>query len=262
MMARDTGLIVFRVMQYPSSASTSSSDSDDSYTAGTSLPSQYPTITLPLSNTRLAPMAYTYGDDVYASQYPPYSSTQQQQNWPTDAHAQAQNQVDGQHGPAALSYPQMTVHAPVPLSFSFPLLNQPQPPSSAEGSYTSGPSSPHQNLTLSDNYHAPPPPPLPYAAPPDVPSSVDTRYSVLEYYRSLPQQTFPTPSELLGELGAGAGAHKEGGGAGAQRKSDNQRKARQRAVAQSIGFQPTEPYVLALHVPPLLRMMLTRWCWL
>jgi hypothetical protein len=58
------------------------------------------------------------------------------------------------------------------------------------------------------------------------------------------QTTFPTPSELLAELAAKNGNNEE---PRSEKKTETARKARQRAVAQSVGFVPTDPYVTALE---------------
>lgn len=61
------------------------------------------------------------------------------------------------------------------------------------------------------------------------------------YYPSEPAQaTFPTPSELLVELAAKTRSGEE---PRSEKKTETARKARQRAVAQSVGFVPTDPYV-------------------
>jgi hypothetical protein len=65
--------------------------------------------------------------------------------------------------------------------------------------------------------------------------------SLLDEY---PQLMFPTPSELLHDLtvhdDAVAQARED---TDSETKVESQRKARQRALAESIGFTPTDPYV-------------------
>jgi hypothetical protein len=47
---------------------------------------------------------------------------------------------------------------------------------------------------------------------------------------------FPTPSELLNDLAA-----QDDAAVSADNKHESQRKARQRALAESVGFTPTDP---------------------
>ena len=60
-------------------------------------------------------------------------------------------------------------------------------------------------------------------------------------YGDAPRTTFPTPSELLTELAShtptAVGAAKRE----SDRKVESQRKARQRIVADNVGFTPTDP---------------------
>ncbi|KAF9462940.1 hypothetical protein BDZ94DRAFT_1322237 [Collybia nuda] len=56
--------------------------------------------------------------------------------------------------------------------------------------------------------------------------------------------TFPTPSELLVELATKNGNSEE---PRSEKKTETARKARQRAVAQSVGFVPTDPDTISSH---------------
>lgn len=57
--------------------------------------------------------------------------------------------------------------------------------------------------------------------------------SLLDGY---PQLMFPTPSELLNDLAA-----QDDAAISSDNKHESQRKARQRALAESVGFTPTDP---------------------
>ena len=61
-------------------------------------------------------------------------------------------------------------------------------------------------------------------------------------YEDPVQITFPTPSELLVEL---SGRSSNADPLRVEKKSET-RKARRRAVAKSVGFDPTDPFVEAL----------------
>lgn len=105
-----------------------------------------------------------------------------------------------------------------------------------------------------------------------VDSADTTPQSVLDYYAATSQQLFPTPSELLSNINhrqqpcqrdvsdsrpyiqpspppPRTSRHQSPDDASAPplnsavNKSESQRKARQRAIAQEIGFTPTDPYV-------------------
>lgn len=66
-------------------------------------------------------------------------------------------------------------------------------------------------------------------------------------YGDAPRTTFPTPSELLTELAShtptAVGAAKRE----SDRKVESQRKARQRIVADNVGFTPTDPDTISSH---------------
>jgi hypothetical protein len=80
--------------------------------------------------------------------------------------------------------------------------------------------------------NAPPPPPSPPPPPPPP-------------QQQQQQQTFLTPSGLLGELAAqdNTNATKTCTQSISEKRSETARKARQRAMANSIGFVPTDPWV-------------------
>ncbi|OAX42387.1 hypothetical protein K503DRAFT_710765 [Rhizopogon vinicolor AM-OR11-026] len=93
-----------------------------------------------------------------------------------------------------------------------------------------------------------------------------------DYYTNAPQYLFPTPSELLTDLSADSApistalhsplahptqrAHSQSSERGieapaparpAASKAESQRKARQRAIAEEIGFTPTDPDTISSH---------------
>jgi hypothetical protein len=63
--------------------------------------------------------------------------------------------------------------------------------------------------------------------------------SLLDGY---PQLMFPTPSELLNDLAA-----QDDAAISTDNKHESQRKARQRALAESVGFTPTDPDTISSH---------------
>jgi hypothetical protein len=70
---------------------------------------------------------------------------------------------------------------------------------------------------------------------------------IVDFFSAASEQKFLTPSELLSQL---AGKPQYTGPINEpERKFESQRKARQRAVAQSIGFEPTDPYVPSFSFP-------------
>ncbi|KAH9950465.1 hypothetical protein B0H21DRAFT_723455, partial [Amylocystis lapponica] len=76
--------------------------------------------------------------------------------------------------------------------------------------------------------------------------------SPLDVYSSAPQIMFPTPCELLTDLAARdhtatAAAAAAVAAALVQASAETQRKAYFRAVAESIGFQPTDPDTITSH---------------
>jgi hypothetical protein len=72
---------------------------------------------------------------------------------------------------------------------------------------------------------------------------------MLDFYAKASEQTFPTPSELLSQLtgmpllqsSPGFTSNATPATVEVEKKVDSQRKARHRAVAQSVGFEPTDP---------------------
>ncbi|THH04438.1 hypothetical protein EW146_g10176 [Bondarzewia mesenterica] len=85
--------------------------------------------------------------------------------------------------------------------------------------------------------------PLEHAFPP--PSPPSPPQDLLQAYSDAPRPTFPTPSQLLTDLAsctqAPAAAKRD-----SDKKVETQRKARQRIVADSVGFSPTDPSVRPL----------------
>ena len=72
---------------------------------------------------------------------------------------------------------------------------------------------------------------------------------MLNFYAKASEQTFPTPSELLSQL-TGAPllqssscftSNALAGHVESEKKFESQRKARHRIVAESVGFEPTDP---------------------
>ncbi|KIK94916.1 hypothetical protein PAXRUDRAFT_827529 [Paxillus rubicundulus Ve08.2h10] len=117
---------------------------------------------------------------------------------------------------------------------------------------------------------------------PTVQTTASTAPSMLEYYAAAPQLLFPTPSELLTDLASVSPSshHRQPSHqhdlpemqshtqspplpqtsrqqtpedtsavlpSGAANKTESQRKARQRAVAEEIGFTPTDPDTISSH---------------
>ncbi|KAH0838354.1 hypothetical protein J3R83DRAFT_6634 [Lanmaoa asiatica] len=165
-----------------------------------------------------------------------------------------------------LAIPQQ-VHSPVPLHFSYPL---PQ-------SDTARPPTPVPDTALS---LTPISQPFIYPATrrtdpsPPVPHSADsTTPSMLDYYPAPSQHLFPTPSELLSNINQSCQrdvsearpfvhpsppppqttrrqSPDDSSTAplnSAVNKTESQRKARQRAIAQEIGFTPTDPDTISSH---------------
>lgn len=127
----------------------------------------------------------------------------------------------------------LQLHAPIPLAgpssllftdienSNFPALSSSQPlhPSDAQLKIItdSVPNSMHGHQERIDNLNS---------------------YAIIEP----PQQTFPTPSELLTELAAANPPAPGTGEPALQRPTDSARKARRRAMMKStIGFAPTDP---------------------
>lgn len=148
---------------------------------------------------------------------------------------------------------QVHLHAPVPVSIPYPSLHITN--SSRQHS------SPcvEQGSEGTNNYHT-----YPQTLSQSTGSTSNT--NVLDYYTNAPQFLFPTPSELLTDLSAASApistvpppslahptqhAHSQSSEhsieapasvAPAANKAESQRKARQRAIAEEIGFIPTDP---------------------
>jgi hypothetical protein len=135
---------------------------------------------------------------------------------------------------------QLQLHAPVPVQVPY------GPPQVANSSRQITP----PYTAYYDNH---------VAYPPSVTPAADT--NILDYYANAPQMLFPTPSELLTDLSTPT-AQISATSLPTQReqsqtsersieapvstppntsKTESQRKARQRAVAEEIGFIPTDP---------------------
>ncbi|KAG2350432.1 hypothetical protein BDR05DRAFT_1054551 [Suillus weaverae] len=151
---------------------------------------------------------------------------------------------------------QMHLHAPVPVPVPY------GPPHVANTSRQITP--PYVEQTYYD-HHLPYPPSLNQAPPPPTTTSTD----ILDYYANAPQLLFPTPSELLTDLSTpsaqisttlSSSLHHPTQSQSTERsdeapvstapntsKTESQRKARQRAVAEEIGFIPTDPDTISSH---------------
>jgi len=182
-------------------------------------------------------------------------------------------------------YPTLPLYAPVPVSGYSTLISPISPLSSAIDSQPAPVHEPvHaqvQQTHIGRNTAAPPIaiPTIP-AVPPAPSAVVSSEQSPLDYYSNAPQVTFQTPSELLAELASReknpataahesntknspsvsspvvqspSGAHRasasSGGGhtAAATKQPETQRKAYFRAVAESVGFTPTDPDTITSH---------------
>jgi hypothetical protein len=148
---------------------------------------------------------------------------------------------------------QIHLHAPVPVPVPY------GPPHVANSSRQITP--PYVDQTYYDQ-HVPYPPSLNQAPPPTTTANTD----ILDYYANAPQLLFPTPSELLTDLSTPSAPisatlssslshptqreqsqssersnETPASAAPNTSKTESQRKARQRAVAEEIGFIPTDP---------------------
>jgi hypothetical protein len=127
--------------------------------------------------------------------------------------------------PSQLQYaqtPGLLLHSPVPVSgASWPIIS---PESSAlrDNSYNQGTNSGAKHPPLNDE--------------PDL----------LRVYASVPRETFPTPSELLNKATSKQKSVSASAKPGrkTEKKVETQRKALQRVLQESIGFSPTDPFVL------------------
>ncbi|TFY83601.1 hypothetical protein EWM64_g429 [Hericium alpestre] len=80
----------------------------------------------------------------------------------------------------------------------------------------------------------------------EVPVPEVPKQNLLDAYAQAPRDTFPTPSELLTELTTRQGSgHLVG--QKSDRKIETQRRARRRAVTESVGFAPTDPDTISSH---------------
>ncbi|KAI0067720.1 hypothetical protein BV25DRAFT_1819130 [Artomyces pyxidatus] len=164
----------------------------------------------------------------------------------------------GVHPPAAsLPSPQLSFGYPVPRSF----WSAPQPyyhthaplPHLAPGDTYTSPDVPLYSPTPvpGTNWPVlahPSPSSLPShvqnpADPPPPGVSADSQQDLLEVYASAPRELFPTPTEIL----KGNGKRRASTARDSDRKVETQRKVRQRIVAESIGFPPTDPDTISSH---------------
>ncbi|KAG1755215.1 uncharacterized protein EDB91DRAFT_280448 [Suillus paluster] len=171
--------------------------------------------------------------------------------------------------PVSYDYPeiqtQVHLHAPVPVPASY------GPPHLENSSRQHTPpylEQPYYEGT--NNHHVPYPPSLNQAL--QLPTGASTtNTNILDYYANAPQLLFPTPSELLTDLSTAStpistalssslpsaqreqsqsSEHSDEAPASAApttSKTESQRKARQRAVAEEIGFIPTDPDTISSH---------------
>ncbi|KAG2154912.1 hypothetical protein DEU56DRAFT_878272 [Suillus clintonianus] len=145
---------------------------------------------------------------------------------------------------------QVHLHAPVPVPVPYGPPHVPNASRQPTPPYVEQPYYDHQ---------------IPY--PPSVPQSANTSNpNILDYYANAPQLLFPTPSELLTDLSTTSvpisatslpqreqsqssehSADPPVSAAPNTSKTESQRKARQRAVAEEIGFIPTDPDTISSH---------------
>ncbi|OBZ79941.1 hypothetical protein A0H81_00919 [Grifola frondosa] len=170
------------------------------------------------------------------------------------------------HPHADFAYPGVPLHAPVPISGYSSLLPATPAVSTQHAPAIASSSTPTQSTVSSSPMSA-----HPAEASPITPESTE-QPSPLEAYSNAPQILFPTPSELLTDLhsrGRGDCAppiEQRGGSDGkvsrssasgtrkvkeetpvSDKQPENQRKAYFRAVAESIGFRPTDPDTITSH---------------
>ncbi|KAG1744898.1 hypothetical protein EDD22DRAFT_958579 [Suillus occidentalis] len=143
---------------------------------------------------------------------------------------------------------QLQLHAPVPVQVPY------GPPQVANSSRQITP--PYMEQTAYYDNHV--------AYPPAVTPAANT--DILDYYAHAPQLLFPTPSELLTDLSTPSApiatslpTQREQSQTSERSteapvstppntsKTESQRKARQRAVAEEIGFIPTDPDTISSH---------------
>ncbi|OCH95788.1 hypothetical protein OBBRIDRAFT_501911 [Obba rivulosa] len=148
---------------------------------------------------------------------------------------------------------ELPLHAPIPLSSYTSLL----------GNATHGASISEPSLPADVTPPAPAPVPARRLAAPPLANGILEHNSPLDYYCNAPQVMFPTPCELLTNLTArerSGPADTQGADAtqaepaqaarkskAADKQPENQRKAYFRAVADSVGFQPTDPDTITSH---------------
>jgi hypothetical protein len=151
------------------------------------------------------------------------------------------------------------LHAPIPMVTYTPLLSRPNTMTVPPNRYPTAPTAHHQPQQPQPQSALPkllpPPQPqpqpqpqqtlaLPTPAPTDTMSQFPQHQEMLNFYAKASEHTFPTPSELLSQLtglpqcGPTAPAHAP---PEPEKRVESQRKARHRAVAQSVGFEPTDP---------------------
>lgn len=134
--------------------------------------------------------------------------------------------------------PEVPLYAPVPLPSYPPLLSCPDP-HDPRSYVTMAP----ERISRTSSPQVSFSPPSGSTSGPD-PGCQTQQQGILDVYVNAPQLTFPTPSELLTELTArDTAATQVRVEPEPEKKNETQRKARQRAVAESIGFQPTDPWV-------------------
>ncbi|KZT30446.1 hypothetical protein NEOLEDRAFT_9900 [Neolentinus lepideus HHB14362 ss-1] len=208
----------------------------------------------------------------YASAYTPF----QQGCYPVQP--EEHSFVSQQFTPPYLSYEnpsQFYQQAPdqvwVPsLDYSLHAVNHSASPASSEGelAYPPEPISIHAPIPLPPGFSGPPSSEslcgqLPVSEGPDCRvAHPSEHFSELSRFQSVSSgvdldpvvsvnfTTFPTPSELLTDLTAreaAAQAHPELSEPSGGPKVESQRKARQRAVAESVGFVPTDPDTISSH---------------
>ena len=229
------------LLQYTCPSSSGSRDGPSVYHAGyysTPHPPNQPPLDAALQNSVSFPT--THFSDVYHHRDQPAGVSHQvpsnyvqwsSQNVCYPPSHPLQNTVsilDEFHAPA-----EVPLHAPVPIAGYSPLLScstQVQ-----NNHYATAPLSTPAPISHQITSKITVPAPQPSL---EDSSQFPQHQGILNFYAKASEQTFPTPSELLSQL---TGMPPCPSAPEPDKKFESQRKARYRAVAQSVGFEPTDP---------------------
>ncbi|KAH0590656.1 hypothetical protein J132_09870 [Termitomyces sp. J132] len=185
--------------------------------------------------------SYTTASDTSPHYYPIYSPVDNSHsNWQS-----AGSNYDASYDPVQLAghvsarlppqSSELPLHAPAPLSGQASSLLISQCP----GAYYTAPMETHE-APLNQ----------PQISPPTLPPSLCEPYKLMSGREPgatrRPPTTFPTPSAMLTELSIGTRPPSLMVQS-SEPKSEPARKARRRAMAQTIGFEPTDPDVISSH---------------